>query len=151
MAKADTVYIGPRKGDPIYGDDFDKWAGREDELISEMRAGYARDIAALRGHFPLLPWEDEMVVLPRDRAKLLGLIADAAGNYPRNDEMICRDLGMRAVVNATGTINGALRAGMVEARQDVDGVEVLGLTKYGRDILDLYEEDPNLFKSVIAA
>jgi len=150
MAKAATVHIGPRKGDPVYGDAFDKWAGRELELLAEMKAGYARDIAGLRAEMTFAPWEDPERILTTDRAKLLTAIMDNGGWLPFDMEEIRDILGMKALCNAAAPTNALIREGYVIKFEDAWGNPALRMTESGRAILEYYEDNPEVFAKIYA-
>lgn len=148
MAEAPEIHIGPRKGDPIYGDAYDNWSGRESELLEEMKAGYARDIAGLRAEMTFAPWEDPERILTTDRAKLLTAIMDNGGWLPFDMEAIRDILGMKALCNAAVTPNALIREGHVIKFEDGWGNPALRMTESGRAMLEYYEDNPEVFAKV---
>lgn len=151
MAEAVAVRIGMRKGDPIYGDAFDNWAGKEDELLALMTAAHAADMVKLRREMVFLPWEVAEEILSKDRRKLMTAIMDNAGHLPYDLESIREVLGMKAINNAKAVVNGLLRVGFICEDLDYEGRSVLNLTETGRDMLDYYEDDPVIFQHIVAA
>jgi len=145
MAQVAEIHIGPRKGDPIYGDGFDNWAGRESELLAEMKASYARDIAGLRAEMTFAPWEDPERILTKDRAKLLTAIMDNGGWLPYDMEAIRRIVGMKTLNNAAATPGALIRGGYVTKFEDGWGNPALKMTESGRAILEYYEDNPDVF------
>lgn len=151
MEEVIAMWIGVRKGDPVYGDEFDQRAGGEDELSALMTASHARDIAKLRREMGFLPWEVPESILTKDRVKLMTAIMDNAGDFPYDLENIRQILGMKAINNAKAVPNGLLRAGLISEGRDWEGRPVLNLTEVGRGMLDYYEDDPAIFQHIVAA
>lgn len=145
MAEAVALRIGMRKGDPVYGDAFDSWAAREDELLASMTASHAADMVKLRREMVFLPWEDAEKILTKDRVKLMTAIMDNAGHLPNDLEKIRETLVMKALINAKAVVNGLLRVGFISEDFDYEGRPILNLTETGRDMLDYYEDDPLIF------
>ena len=145
------MWIGVRKGDPVYGDDFDQHAGREDELICAMGVAHAQDVVTLRRRMVFLPWEEAEKIMTKDRAKLMTAIMDSAGSFPNDIEAIRQILGMKSINNARAVPNVLLRLGFISEAKDLEGRPVLNLTETGRDMLDYYEDDPVIFQHIVAA
>lgn len=148
MAETSQIHVGPRRGDPVYGDGFDDWAGRESELLAGMTSSYARDIAGLRAEMTFLPWEDPERILTKDRVKLLAGIMDNGGWLPFDMEEIRDILGMKSLNNAAAPTNALIREGYVIKFEDAWGNPALRMTESGRAILEYYEDNPEVFAKV---
>lgn len=115
---------------------FEDWD--EDELREALIAQYADDLRVLRerGYFHP-PWTNIDYIAKNDHFKLMTAIADHAGI--EFDPEYIRDLmGMKATANAMAVVNGAVKADLIERRDDY-----LMLTFYGRDVLEHVEEHGN--------
>lgn len=130
------MWIGPRKGDTVYGDLFDQWAGREEELLTLMNAKVIADAKLIweRG-FIQAPWSNDEFLVSKDHAKLMVAIQDAAGCFQNDIEEIRLIMGFKAITNAKAVVNATIRKGFVK---ELDGL--LSLTLYGRDMLDELED-----------
>lgn len=116
-------------------DGFDNWTGREDELLALMLEGQRQDRQALRARgLAIPPWYDLETQIQKDWMRIVAAVADSGGAMEADYSFFQNLLGFKALNNTKTSVNGAIRAGLLENR---DGT--LHMTEWGMDVLNEIE------------
>lgn len=116
-------------------DGFDNWTGREDELLALMLEGQRQDRQVLRARgLAIPPWYDIETQIQKDWMRVVAAVAGAGGAMELDYSFFQNLLGFKSLVNAKGSVNRAVRAGLLEDRSGT-----LHMTEWGMDVLNEIE------------